>query len=196
MKGVEYRGVTSIDGPIIIVRRTEKIFYGETVYVRDRNGEKRTGRVIDLSETAAVVQIFGTTTGLDLGETTYEFLDQPLELRVGEGLLGRIFNGLGEPIDGYPQIISNEKINVNGNPINPYARIYPRDFIQTGISSIDGMNTLIRGQKLPIFSGNGLPHNRLAAQIIRQARLKNSDEQFVMVFAGMGIKYEIGRAHV
>ena len=117
MKGVEYRGVTSIDGPIIIVRRTEKIFYGETVYVRDRNGEKRTGRVIDLSETAAVVQIFGTTTGLDLGETTYEFLDQPLELRVGEGLLGRIFNGLGEPIDGYPQIISNEKINVNGNPI-------------------------------------------------------------------------------
>ena len=193
MKGVEYRGVTSIDGPIIIVLRTEKIFYGETVYVRDRNGEKRTGRVIDLSETAAVVQIFGTTTGLDLGETTYEFLDQPLELRVGEGLLGRIFNGLGEPIDGYPQIISNEKINVNGNPINPYARIYPRDFIQTGISSIDGMNTLIRGQKLPIFSGNGLPHNRLAAQIIRQARLKNSDEQFVMVFAGMGIKYDVAR---
>ena len=193
MKGVEYRGVTSIDGPIIIVRRTEKIFYGETVYVRDRNGEKRTGRVIDLSETAAVVQIFGTTTGLDLGETTYEFLDQPLELRVGEGLLGRIFNGLGEPIDGYPQIISNEKVNVNGNPINPYARIYPRDFIQTGISSIDGMNTLIRGQKLPIFSGNGLPHNRLAAQIIRQARLKNSDEQFVMVFAGMGIKYDVAR---
>ena len=116
-----------------------------------------------------------------------------MELRVGEGLLGRIFNGLGEPIDGYPQIISNEKINVNGNPINPYARIYPRDFIQTGISSIDGMNTLIRGQKLPIFSGNGLPHNRLAAQIIRQARLKNSDEQFVMVFAGMGIKYDVAR---
>jgi len=193
MKGVEYRGVTSIDGPIIVVRRTENIFYGETVYVRDRQGEKRTGRVIDLSETAAVVQIFGSTTGLDLGETTYEFLDQPLELRVGEGLLGRIFNGLGEPIDGYPPIVSNDFVNVNGNPINPYARIYPRDFIQTGISSIDGMNTLIRGQKLPIFSGNGMPHNRLAAQIIRQARLKNSDEQFVMVFAGMGIKYDVAR---
>ncbi|MCR4627194.1 MAG: V-type ATP synthase subunit B, partial [Treponema sp.] len=187
------RGVTSIDGPIIVVRRTENIFYGETVYVRDRQGEKRTGRVIDLSETAAVVQIFGSTTGLDLGETTYEFLDQPLELRVGEGLLGRIFNGLGEPIDGYPPIVSNDFVNVNGNPINPYARIYPRDFIQTGISSIDGMNTLIRGQKLPIFSGNGMPHNRLAAQIIRQARLKNSDEQFVMVFAGMGIKYDVAR---
>ncbi len=193
MKGVEYRGVTSIDGPIIVVRRTENISYYEIVQVRDRNGEKRTGRVVDLSETAAVVQIFGTTTGLDLDDTTYEFLEEPLELRVGEELLGRVFNGLGEPIDGYPPIVSSKKLNVNGNPINPYARVYPRDFIQTGVSSIDGMNTLIRGQKLPIFSGNGLPHNRLAAQIIRQARLKNSDEQFVMVFAGMGIKYDVAR---
>ncbi|MCR5290428.1 MAG: V-type ATP synthase subunit B [Treponema sp.] len=193
MKGVEYRGVTSIDGPIVIVRRTENVFYGETVCVRDRNGDKRTGRIIDISDTAAVVQIFGSTNGLDLDDTAYEFLEQPLELRVGEGLLGRIFNGLGEPVDGYPPIVSSKKINVNGNPINPYARVYPRDFIQTGISSIDGMNTLIRGQKLPIFSGNGLPHNRLAAQIIRQARLKNADEQFVMVFAGMGIKYDVAR---
>ena len=193
MKGVEYRGVTSIDGPIIVVRRTENVFYGETVYVRDRNGDKRTGRIVDISDSVAVVQIFGSTTGLDLEDTTFEFLESPLELRVGEGLLGRIFNGLGEPIDGFPPIISSEKVNVNGDPINPYARVYPRDFIQTGISSIDGMNTLIRGQKLPIFSGNGLPHNKLAAQIIRQARLKNSDEQFVMVFAGMGIKYDVAR---
>ncbi|QTQ16704.1 V-type ATP synthase subunit B [Treponema parvum] len=193
MKGIEYRGLNSIDGPIMIVRRTENVFYGETVYVRDRSGEKRTGRIIDISDEAAVVQIFGSTTGLDLGRTTFEFLEQPLELRVGEGLLGRIFNGLGEPIDGYPKIISDESVNVNGDPINPYARIYPRDFIQTGISSIDGMNTLIRGQKLPIFSGNGLPHNKLAAQIIRQAKLKNSDSQFVMVFAGMGIKYDVAR---
>ncbi|MCI1209765.1 MAG: V-type ATP synthase subunit B [Treponema sp.] len=193
MKGIEYRGVTSVDGPIVAVRRSENIFYGETVYVRDRSGAKTTGRVIDVSDNAAVVQIFGSTTGLDLEETSMEFLDTPLELRVGEGLLGRIFNGLGEPIDGYPQIISSKKMNVNGNPINPYARVYPRDFIQTGISSIDGMNTLIRGQKLPIFSGNGLPHNKLAAQIIRQARLKNSDDQFVMVFAGMGIKYDVAR---
>ena len=193
MKGIEYRGFTSVDGPIVIVRRTENVFYLETVCVRDRNGNKRTGRVMDLSEDAAVVQIFGNTTGLDLDATTYEFLDTPLELRVGEGLLGRIFNGLGEPIDGYPPIVSSELVNINGNPINPYARIYPRDFIQTGISAIDGMNSLVRGQKLPIFSGNGLPHNKLAAQIIRQAKLRSSDEQFVMVFAGMGIKYDIAR---
>ncbi|MBQ7158562.1 MAG: V-type ATP synthase subunit B [Treponema sp.] len=190
MKGIEYRGISSVDGPIIVVRRSENVFFNETVYVRDKNGQKRTGRVIDLNEDTAVVQIFGSTTGLDLNDTSVEFLEQRLELRVGEGLLGRIFNGLGEPIDGLPPIVSSEKIDVNGMPINPFARVYPRDFIQTGISSIDGMNTLIRGQKLPIFSGNGLPHNRLAAQIIRQAKISNSDEQFVMVFAGMGIKYD------
>ena len=193
MKGVEYRGIKSVDGPIVAVKRSERVSFNETVYVRDRFGEKRTGRVIDLSDDVAVVQIFGTTTGIDLKDSTVEFLEEPLELRVGPDLLGRIFNGLGEPIDGFPQIVSSEKINVNGNPINPYARIYPRDFIQTGISSIDGMNTLIRGQKLPIFSGNGLPHNRLAAQIIRQAKLRSSDDQFVMVFAGMGIKYDVAR---
>lgn len=193
MRGVEYSGLTAVDGPIVVVRRSENSFYDEVVYVRDKNGEKKTGRIIDLNETAAVVQIFGSTTGLDLDATTVEFLEEPLELRVGRGLLGRIFNGLGEPVDGYPEIISSIKVNVNGNPINPYARVYPRDFIQTGISSIDGMNTLIRGQKLPIFSGNGLPHNKLAAQIIRQAKLLNSDEEFVMVFAGMGIKYDVAQ---
>lgn len=193
MKGVEYKGVNAVDGPIIIVRRNENVFYGEIVDVRDRYGQKRTGRIIDISEEYAVVQIFGSTTGIDLSESHVEFLDTPMELRVGEGLLGRIFNGLGHPIDGYPEIISSKKVNVNGYPINPYARVYPRDFIQTGISSIDGMNTLIRGQKLPIFSGNGLPHNRLAAQIIRQAKILNSDEDFVMVFAGMGIKYDVAQ---
>jgi len=190
MKGVEYKGLSSVDGPIIVVRRSENIFYNEIVYVRDKFGEKKVGRVIDLNKDTAVVQIFGSTTGLDLNDTSIEFLGEPMELRVGEGLLGRIFNGLGEPIDGLPQIVSDKKIDVNGMPINPFARVYPRDFIQTGISFIDGMNTLIRGQKLPIFSGNGLPHNRLAAQIIRQAKILNSDEQFVMVFAGMGIKYD------
>jgi V/A-type H+/Na+-transporting ATPase subunit B len=193
MKGVEYRGVTSVDGPIVVLKRTEDVFYGETVCVRDKKGEKRTGRIVDISEKAVIVQIFGNTTGLDVEDTTFEFLEEPLELRVGDGLLGRIFNGLGEPIDGYPEIISSEKINVNGNPINPYARVYPKDFIQTGISAIDGMNSLVRGQKLPIFSGNGLPHNKLAAQIIRQAKLRNSDEKFVMVFAGMGIKYDVAK---
>ena len=196
MKGVEYKGCNSVDGPIIVVRRSENIFYGEIAAVRDRFGAKKIGRVIDISEDYAIVQIFGTTTGLDLDETTLEFLETPMELRVGEGLLGRIFNGLGQPIDGYKDIISSKKVNVNGYPINPYARVYPRDFIQTGISSIDGMNTLIRGQKLPIFSGNGLPHNKLAAQIIRQAKIRNSDEQFVMVFAGMGIKYDVARFFV
>lgn len=196
MKGVEYRGVTSVDGPIIVVKRTENVFYNETVSVRDRLGEKRIGKVIDISDDAVVVQIFGSTTGLDLDESTFEFLEEPIELRVGEGLLGRVFNGLGQPIDGFPEIISSEKRNVNGNPMNPYARIYPRDFIQTGISAIDGMNSLVRGQKLPIFSGNGLPHNKLAAQIIRQAKLLNSDEQFVMVFAGMGIKYDVAKFFV
>lgn len=193
MKGVEYRGVTSVDGPIIVLKRTENVFFGETVCVRDRYGEKRIGRIVDISDSSVIVQIFGDTTGLDLDEASYEFLDQPMELRVGDGLLGRIFNGLGEPMDGYPQIISDKKINVNGNPINPYARVYPRDFIQTGISSIDGMNSLVRGQKLPIFSGNGLSHNKLAAQVIRQARLRNSNEKFVMVFAGMGIKYDVAK---
>lgn len=196
MKGIEYRGINSVEGPIVAVRRSENVSYNEVVYIRDKNGEKKTGRVIDLNEEAAIVQVFGSTTGIDLKESSVEFLGEPLELRVGEGLLGRIFNGLGEPIDGYGQIVSSEKLDVNGSPINPFARVYPRDFIQTGISSIDGMNTLIRGQKLPIFSGNGLPHNKLAAQIIRQAKLKNSDDQFVMVFAGMGIKYDVARFFV
>lgn len=193
MKGIEYAGLESVDGPIVVVKRSENSSFDEVVYVHDKYGEKRTGRIIDLNEENAVVQIFGTTTGLDLESTKVEFLEEPMELRVGKGLLGRIFNGLGKPIDGYPEIISDKKVNVNGFPINPYARVYPRDFIQTGISSIDGMNTLIRGQKLPIFSGNGLPHNKLAAQIIRQAKLKGSDEQFVMVFAGMGIKYDVSQ---
>ena len=190
MKGVEYKGLDSVDGPVVIVKKPEGISYNEIVYIRDKFGEKKTGRVIDLNEDTAVVQVFGTTTGLDLDDTTVEFLDEPMKLRVGEGLLGRIFNGLGKPVDGLPEIVSSEKIDVNGMPINPYARIYPRDFIQTGISSIDGMNTLIRGQKLPIFSGNGLPHNRLAAQIIRQAKIRNSDEKFVMVFLSSA-KYHI-----
>jgi len=193
MKGVEYRGLASVDGPIIIVKRRENVAFGEIVSVRDGTGAVRTGRIIDVSTEYCVIQIFGSTSGLSLDGTTVEFLESPMELRVSGGLLGRIFNGLGKPIDGYPELYSSKKLNVNGCPINPFARIYPRDFIQTGISAIDGMNTLIRGQKLPVFSGNGLPHNRLAAQIIRQAKILSSDEQFVMVFAGMGIKYDVAR---
>ncbi len=193
MKGVEYRGVESVDGPIVIVKRRENVSYGEIVSVRDIRGSVRTGRVIDVSDEVCVVQVFGSTSGLSLDETTVEFLETPMELRVSDGLMGRIFNGLGKPIDGYPELYSSRMVNVNGYPINPYARVYPRDFIQTGISAIDGMNTLIRGQKLPVFSGNGLPHNRLTAQIIRQAKILSADESFVMVFAGMGIKYDVAR---
>lgn len=193
MRGIEYRGVVSVDGPIVIVKRRENVFYGEIASVRDSSGEIRTGRIIDVSAEYCVVQIFGSTSGLGLEGTSIEFLETPMELRVSEQLMGRIFNGLGKPIDGYPELYSSKKLNVNGYPINPYARVYPRDFIQTGVSAIDGMNTLIRGQKLPVFSGNGLPHNRLTAQIIRQAKILSADEQFVMVFAGMGIKYDVAR---
>ena len=193
MRGVEYRGITSVDGPIIIVKRRENVFYGEIASVRDSNGTIRTGRIIDVSDEYCIIQIFGSTSGLSLEDTTVEFLETPMNIRVSEGLMGRIFNGLGKPIDGYPELYSSNLRNVNGYPINPYARVYPRDFIQTGVSAIDGMNTLIRGQKLPVFSGNGLPHNRLTAQIIRQAKILSADEQFVMVFAGMGIKYDVAR---
>ena len=193
MRGVEHRGVASVDGPIVIAKRRENVFFGEIAAVRDGSGAVRTGRIIDVSDEYCVVQIFGSTSGLSLDGTSVEYLETPMELRVSEGLMGRIFNGLGKPIDGYPEMYSSKKLNVNGYPINPFARVYPRDFIQTGISAIDGMNTLIRGQKLPVFSGNGLPHNRLTAQIIRQAKILSADESFVMVFAGMGIKYDVAR---
>ncbi len=196
MRGVEYKGVESVEGPIVVVRRNENVSFGELVAIRDRHGDKRVGRIIDLSAEYAIVQVFGSTTGIDLQESRIEFLETPMEMPVGKELLGRVFNGLGQPIDGYPEIISSQRRNVNGSPINPYARTYPEDFIQTGVSAIDGMNTLIRGQKLPIFSGNGMPHNRLAAQIVRQARLLNTDDEFVMVFAGMGIKHDIAQFFV
>ena len=195
MRGVEYRGLSRVDGPVVITARSRNVGFNEVVAVYDREGGRRPGRVIDMSEDWTAVQIFGSTTGLSAADSRVEFLGKPMELRVGPGLLGRVFNGLGEPIDGYGEIFSSTCLDVNGLPINPYARTYPRDFIQTGISAIDGMNTLIRGQKLPIFSGNGLPHNRLAAQIVRQAKIINSGDtdQFVIVFCAMGIKYDVAR---
>jgi V/A-type H+-transporting ATPase subunit B len=186
---------------VVITERSRNVGFNDMVAVYDRDGGRRLGRVLDLGEKMTAIQIFGNSTGLSADDTRVEFLDRPMELRVGTGLLGRIFNGLGEPIDGYGSIFSSKTYDINGLPINPYARTYPRDFIQTGISSIDGMNTLIRGQKLPIFSGNGLPHNRLAAQIVRQAKILSFDnseaekasEQFVIVFCAMGIKNDIAR---
>jgi V/A-type H+-transporting ATPase subunit B len=193
MRGVEYRGLSRIEGPVVVTGRSRNVGFSEVVAVYGRDGGRRLGRVVDLSEDWAAVQLFGTNTGLSAEHSRVEFLEHPMELRVGEGLLGRVFNGLGQPADGYGEIISSTTLDVNGIPINPYARVYPRDFIQTGISAIDGMNTLIRGQKLPIFSGNGLPHNRLAAQIVRQAKLLRSDESFVIVFCAMGVQYDVAR---
>jgi len=202
MRGIEYRGLTRIEGPVVITARSRNIGFNEVVAVYDREGGRRLGRVVDINEDWCAVQIFGSNTGLSAGDSRVEFLGKPMEIRVGMGLLGRIFNGLGEPIDGYGDIFSSTCLDVNGLPINPYARTYPRDFIQTGISAIDGMNTLIRGQKLPIFSGNGLPHNILAAQIIRQAKIiraegqvsgTQADQGFVIVFCAMGVKYDVAR---
>ncbi|MDR1176657.1 MAG: V-type ATP synthase subunit B [Treponema sp.] len=193
MRGIEYKGLTRIEGPIVITERSRNVGFNEVVYVYDREEGRRMGRVVDLSEEWAAVQIFGSNSGLSAEYSRVEFLGRPMEIRVGPGLLGRVFNGLGEPVDGYGDIFSSNSLDVNGLPINPYARTYPRDFIQTGISAIDGMNTLIRGQKLPIFSGNGLPHNRLAAQIVRQAKILTSNEPFVVVFCAMGVKYDVAR---
>ncbi len=193
MRGVEFRRLSRIEGPVVITERSRGVGFNEVVAVYDREGGRRLGRVVDMSEDWTAVQIFGTNTGLSADDSRVEFLGRPMEIRVGPGLLGRVFDGLGQPIDGYGDIFSSKMQDVNGLPINPYARTYPRDFIQTGISAIDGMNTLIRGQKLPIFSGNGLPHNKLAAQIVRQAKIKNADESFVIVFCAMGIKYDVAR---
>ncbi len=202
MRGLEHRGLAHAEGPIVIAVSRETAGFGELVAVYGRDGERRTGRVVDSSDSAIAVQLFSSNSGLSLDETRLELLGRPLELRVGPDLLGRVFDGLGRPSDGYPQIISSDKRDVNGSPINPSARVYPRDFIETGVSAIDGMNTLIRGQKLPIFSGNGLPHNRLAAQIVRQAKILSSSssssgsgdaESFAIVFVGMGIKYDVAR---
>ena len=201
MRGIEYKGLTRIEGPVVITERSRNVGFNEVVAVYDRGDGRRLGRVVDLSEDWAAIQIFGSSSGLSADDSRVEFLERPMEIRVSSGLLGRIFNGLGEPIDGYGDIHSSTMLDVNGQPINPYARIYPHDFIQTGVSAIDGMNTLIRGQKLPIFSGNGLPHNRLAAQIVRQAKIidtkggaGSSAEQFVVVFCAMGVKFDVARS--
>jgi V/A-type H+-transporting ATPase subunit B len=200
MRGIEYKGLSRIEGPVVITRRSRNVGYNEVVAVYDREEGRRLGRVVDMSDDWAAIQVFGNSTGLSADDSRIEFLGKPMELRVGTGLLGRIFNGLGEPIDGYSDIFSSTMLDVNGLPINPYARTYPRDFIQTGVSAIDGMNTLIRGQKLPIFSGSGLPHNRLAAQIVRQAKIltggegaDGKSESFVVVFCAMGVKYDVAR---
>ena len=186
----EYRTITDVSGPLLLVEGVEGAKYAELVEITLPSGEKRRGQVLQVEEDKALVQVFEGTTGLDIPETTVRFLARGIELPLSQDMLGRVFDGLGRPIDGGPEIIPDVRRDINGSPINPHARDYPNEFIQTGVSAIDGLNTLVRGQKLPIFSGSGLPHNRLAAQIARQARVLGAEEEFAVVFGAMGITFE------
>jgi len=193
MQGKEYLGLSEVSGPIVVVRGVSNVAFDEMVEVLDPQGNTRTGRVLEVRDDLAAIQVFSGTRGLSIESTRVRFSGHPLELEVSRDMIGRIFNGLGEPIDGGPKPFATQRMNINGIPINPTAREYPHDFIQTGISAIDGLNTIVRGQKLPIFSGSGMPHNTLARQIVRQARPggENAEkEEFVIVFAAMGIKHD------
>ena len=182
----EYRTIQEVAGPLMLVRDVESVAYNELGEIELSNGEKRRCRVLEIDGSNALVQLFESSTGINLAESKVRFLGRQMELGVSEDMLGRVFDGLGRPIDGGPE----KRLDVNGTPMNPAARSYPQEFIQTGISAIDGLNTLVRGQKLPIFSASGLPHAELAAQIARQARVRGTDESFAVVFAAMGITFE------
>ena len=186
----EYRSVSEIVGPLMLVEHVEGIKYGELAEIEMQDGSIRRGRVLEVNRDKALVQIFEGTSGMNVKDSKVRFLGKGLELPVSMDILGRVFNGLGAPRDNGPKIIPDKRLDINGLPLNPYARNYPSEFIQTGVSTIDGLNTLVRGQKLPIFSGSGLPHNRLAAQIARQAKVLGTDAKFALVFAAMGITFE------
>ena len=196
-QGQEISGVSRVEGPIVVVEGTGIVGYDEVVDIFDEDGGVRQGRVLEAGEDFAVVEVFSGTIGLSIENTRVRFQGRPLRIPVAQEMLGRVFNGLGDPIDGGPQPLTEKYADINGQPINPTARIYPRDYIQTGISSIDGMNTLVMGQKLPIFSGNGLPHDQLAAQIVSQSDLgtavdeeRSKTTEFAVIFAAMGIKHD------
>lgn len=191
--GREYRGLAGLDGPLAYMRGTHSISYGEIVEIMGSDGKRRSGQVLDTSDDAVCVQVFEGTEGLSMPDTRMRFLGEPLTLSVSDSMLGRVMNGLGKARDGGSDPRGAEERDVNGAAINPTSREYPRDFIQTGISVIDGMTTLIQGQKLPIFSGNGMSHNQLAAQIARQAKVRGSKSEFAIVFAAMGVKYDIAK---
>ncbi len=193
VKTREYTTVREVTGPLIIVEGGEKVAFGEVVSIQTPDGERRTGQVLESRKGVAVIQVFEGTRGISTKGTRVRFTGDIMRLPVSGDMLGRIFDGLGRPIDGAPPIIPEDMLDVNGSAINPAARAYPNEFIQTGISTIDGMNTLVRGQKLPIFSGAGMPHNKLAAQIARQAKVRGTEEQFSVVFAAMGITREESR---
>jgi len=189
-KDIEYTSVTEVKGPLMILEGVKDISYNEVVKITTSTGEERTGQVLEVFEDKAIVQVFEGTRGLDTKNTSARFIGETMKLGVSKEIIGRIFDGTGNPLDNAPPIIPDERRDINGEPINPYAREYPREFIQTGISTIDGLNTLVRGQKLPIFSGSGLPHNELAAQIARQAKVLGKEQTFAVVFCAMGITNE------
>jgi V/A-type H+-transporting ATPase subunit B len=188
--GVQYKTVSRISGPLLVVKGVKSALYGEIVKIEGPDGETRTGQVLETGFGYAIIQVFEGTRGLDTKNTSVTFTGETMKFPVSMELLGRIFNGRGEPIDNKPLPLAVDELDVNGAPINPSAREYPKEFIQTGISAIDGMNTLSRGQKLPLFTESGLPHNILAAQIARQATIPGKEEEFVIVFAAMGIGME------
>ena len=181
----EYRTIQEVAGPLMLVKGVENVTYDELA-----NGETRRCQVLEINGDTAMVQLFESSTGINLSNSKVRFLGRSMELGVSEDMLGRVFDGLGRPVDGGPEILPDARMDVNGLPMNPAARNYPQEFIQTGISAIDGLNTLVRGQKLPIFSASGLPHAQLAAQIARQAKVRGTSEPFAVVFAAMGITFE------
>ena len=186
----ETQAISRTKGSLLIAESIPDIKFGEIVDVILSNGEVKRGQAIDISKEVTVVQVFGGVSEVDLVRSRVRCKGETLKLAVSRDILGRIFNGLGEPIDGGPSVIPEDYLDVNGSPINPAGREPPAEFIETGISAIDGLNALVRGQKLPIFSGSGLPHNRIAAQVIRQAAVKGTEEQFAMVFAAIGVSYD------
>ena len=186
----EYKTIQEINGPLMVVRKVEGVTYDELGEIQLPNGDVRRCKVLEVNGDNAVVQLFESSAGINLKESRIRFLGHPLELAVSGDMLGRVFNGMGRPIDGGPEILPEERRDINGLAMNPAARDYPNEFIQTGISTIDGLNTLVRGQKLPIFSGSGLPHAALAAQIARQAKVLDGASNFAVVFAAIGITFE------
>jgi len=186
----EYRTIQEVSGPLMLVREVDEVKFNELGEIELANGEKRRCRVLEINGTNVLVQLFESAAGINLAESKVRFLGRQMELGVSEDMLGRVFDGLGRPIDNGPEIIPEKRLDINGSPMNPCARQYPEEFIQTGVSAIDGLNTLVRGQKLPIFSGSGLPHAQLAAQIARQAKVLGKGEQFAVVFAAIGITFE------
>ena len=186
----EYRTIKEVAGPLMLVEDVENVSYNELGEIELANGETRRCKVLEINGTNALVQLFEASTGINLSNSKVRFLGRAMELGVSEDMLGRVFDGLGRTIDGGPDILPEKRMDINGLPMNPAARAYPSEFIQTGVSAIDGLNTLVRGQKLPIFSASGLPHAQLAAQIARQAKVRGTDEQFAVVFAAMGITFE------